>query len=627
MATQIYKVEAPDGKIIKVEGPEGASQEEVIAQAQRLYTPGEPSKGVMSTMADTARAAIRKAAPVMSMFIENQSNPRAAAATADAALNIPGAIANPFVYGKNRLAGDSPAVAQANTNQSLEADPILRTNRIGKAMGYEQSPQYQGSLGKRTLEMPGAVLSPVIDLGTAGGQAIGLSEEDARNLTEAGLTLGGPSIARGAGKVGKGAADVGKSIYQGYNNTRISNTPVASSTLNERLGRGGYPVDVESKRVAPEYVQDFLEQLQAKNPKAAVSLENNTHQVKRSDGTYVDETYVAEPGRNLEAAVENTIRRSKDTKRFDNPLVTDALISMMSGYLLPLRTIGTVGAEFFANRNVNKALDNMSKDFHIPREDLTHSVENLIKEINAIKTPQESAGPKPKKPSTPLAEEKPREIAAINPLPIRSSTIPYTTPNQMRNEALIRRSKSELNGMKKNDITYPESADNWENMQYIREMDRQATARHNQVARLPPEKGILYDDISKLNDAAKHEDIMLFINQSSIPELHAYLIERGITPPKLKAPPAPSAPVEGADLSKEAEVKPVEATKVEPATEIPAHIANNADYKLTKTDLTDLSKEQIIKAYELAGRKAGMKPGDAKRHAEGQYQMAERKFK
>jgi len=39
MATKIYKVQAPDGSTIKVEGPEGASEQEVIAQAQRLYKP------------------------------------------------------------------------------------------------------------------------------------------------------------------------------------------------------------------------------------------------------------------------------------------------------------------------------------------------------------------------------------------------------------------------------------------------------------------------------------------------------------------------------------------------------------------------------------------------------------
>lgn len=41
MAT--YTVRAPDGKEITLQGPEGASQEEVIAQAKRLYTPPPPA--------------------------------------------------------------------------------------------------------------------------------------------------------------------------------------------------------------------------------------------------------------------------------------------------------------------------------------------------------------------------------------------------------------------------------------------------------------------------------------------------------------------------------------------------------------------------------------------------------
>lgn len=42
MAMQEYKVKAPDGQIIKVRGPAGASQQEVIAQAQRLMAQRQP---------------------------------------------------------------------------------------------------------------------------------------------------------------------------------------------------------------------------------------------------------------------------------------------------------------------------------------------------------------------------------------------------------------------------------------------------------------------------------------------------------------------------------------------------------------------------------------------------------
>ena len=36
METKIYEVKSPDGNIIKVQGPVGASQDEVIRQAQQL---------------------------------------------------------------------------------------------------------------------------------------------------------------------------------------------------------------------------------------------------------------------------------------------------------------------------------------------------------------------------------------------------------------------------------------------------------------------------------------------------------------------------------------------------------------------------------------------------------------
>lgn len=48
----IYKIQAPDGRIVSLEGPEGASQAEVIAQAQALYQPQNPPPSMDAPVLD-----------------------------------------------------------------------------------------------------------------------------------------------------------------------------------------------------------------------------------------------------------------------------------------------------------------------------------------------------------------------------------------------------------------------------------------------------------------------------------------------------------------------------------------------------------------------------------------------
>lgn len=69
----VYKVRAPDGTIVKVRGPEGATPEQVMAQAKRLYTPGAapaaPGAGAPQVPATLAppQASAAPAAPVDSL--------------------------------------------------------------------------------------------------------------------------------------------------------------------------------------------------------------------------------------------------------------------------------------------------------------------------------------------------------------------------------------------------------------------------------------------------------------------------------------------------------------------------------------------------------------------------------
>lgn len=71
-----YKVQAPDGSIIRLQGPEGASQEEVIAQAKRLYKkPARPDFTAPTTETyDASAEAMASGVPYTGVASEGDSS-------------------------------------------------------------------------------------------------------------------------------------------------------------------------------------------------------------------------------------------------------------------------------------------------------------------------------------------------------------------------------------------------------------------------------------------------------------------------------------------------------------------------------------------------------------------------
>src|SRR5262252_5741207 len=63
--TKIYNVVAPDGQPMKIEGPENATDEEIIAQAQRLYQPKETTPTFSERLQQYGRTGLQGASDIL----------------------------------------------------------------------------------------------------------------------------------------------------------------------------------------------------------------------------------------------------------------------------------------------------------------------------------------------------------------------------------------------------------------------------------------------------------------------------------------------------------------------------------------------------------------------------------
>ena len=136
MATQIYKVRDPSGAIREIEGPTGATDDQVIAKAQELFAAPAPSE----------IPAPRQPVSALTQF------GRSAASAADVTLGgiIPGAVQYAG-YPLLRLAGRSPERAAASTQALVSAVD----KPFGKLFGVTETPDYQREASRQVMDFIG----------------------------------------------------------------------------------------------------------------------------------------------------------------------------------------------------------------------------------------------------------------------------------------------------------------------------------------------------------------------------------------------------------------------------------------------------------------------------------------
>jgi len=208
----IYTVEAPDGKQIQIEGPEGASQEEIIKQAQALYQPTE-----------TKSESKKEETPV-------NKNAGIGSAIGRTALGIAqGAVVDPLL-GATQLVGHL-------LGQGKSVDELV--NKESEA--YKSIRKELGGEGTDVARFVGMVAPAVLSGGTAlASKAPQAASALSKLTTPIGLAEKLPvssNLAKGAitGIEQAAIAPVEEQGQSGYASNKISNV-LAGGTLGGTLG-------------------------------------------------------------------------------------------------------------------------------------------------------------------------------------------------------------------------------------------------------------------------------------------------------------------------------------------------------------------------------------------------------
>lgn len=236
MADQIYKVRDPQGNIREIRGPSGASDDEVIAQAQKLFAAPTPVAPQQKSEIPGPR---QEVGPLTQFG-------RAAASLADVALGgIPATAVQQVGYAVAR-----PFTSPERATEISQAAAAPLQNPVGRFFGVEQTPEYQQEASRRLMGLAGRGVSsvaeaiaaktgaPVADVENMLGTALIAAPEGIRAAKQANLLApvqpAVNALARAKEKASESTAGVGANITGA-----ISGKPGAAYKKAFQAGKAG----------------------------------------------------------------------------------------------------------------------------------------------------------------------------------------------------------------------------------------------------------------------------------------------------------------------------------------------------------------------------------------------------
>lgn len=314
MAEKEYTVVAPDGKEITLIGPVGASQEQVIAQAQKLYKPQTTPQAQMPTTTSPMQSDV----PLVASQMPKQIPVETKASMMDklkALYEVPatigsGIVSQPFsmAYGvgagaiEDARQGKMPTgesrekfynlARQATQFQPTSPTSIDTLESIGGALEASKLPPYLGNIGA----IPSAIQS--------GNVAKTMTQQGIQNLTPKVRTMAQALRKEAPTMAGVGAAEVPEAAVRTQMAQQLR-VPVDLSKGQAERDLGQQKFEIETPKNYPEIGKPLIEAQAKRN-------EN----ILQNFDAYVDatgkETYgLRETGRVVDKALVNAANKAK----------------------------------------------------------------------------------------------------------------------------------------------------------------------------------------------------------------------------------------------------------------------------------------------------------------------------